>query len=309
MMIAVIAAVAAVAAAAIAAWATLRARRKPAGRLRVDVMVTDASAVLTDQEAGVRVLDELVPDRPVLDVAVHNDGGQSCLVRRLSLEVEGLVHVPALDPPLVVDLPGGPLTEPLPVRERRLGPSGSYRFGFPLREGHHARGVSQQVAAGEDDRFLVCLVAQEAVRGQDFYRVTLSLDCGRTRRGRKRQPVTWGPLVVAAHGLPDFETPEAVRERLNRITDRARELAPGGGDGVCVIFNAMAHPLRTAMEDYVALYEAKLKLLEAVLGQCREHMTDRTPVETRLTAIGTALSEVQGLYGHAATLRASAGHP
>ncbi|MBM7171874.1 hypothetical protein JQK87_26460 [Streptomyces sp. G44] len=300
MRVAVIAAVAAVAAAAIAAWATLRARRKPDGRIRlVDVMVADASAVLAEPEPAARVLDELAPDRPVLDIAVHNDGGQSCLVRRVSLDVEGLVHVPALDLPLVVDLPGGQITDPLPVCERRLGPSGSYHFGFPLREGRHTRGVNQQVAAGEDDRFLLSLTAREAVRGQDFYRVTLSLDCGRTRRGKKTRPLTWKPITVAAYGLPDWETPEVIRERLTYIADRAREVAPGGGDGVCVIFNAMAHPLRTAMTDYVDFYEARLKVLEALLRQCGEHLTDRAAIETRLTALEAALGEVAGLHGHA----------
>lgn len=310
MLVAVIAAVAAVSAAAIAAWATLRARRRLDGRVRlVDVMVTDASAVLADPEAGAGVRDELVPDRPVLDIAVHNDGGQSCLVRRLTMEVEGLVHVPALDMPLVLDLPGTSLTEPLPVQERRLGPSGSYHFGFPLREGRHTRGVNQQVAAGDSDRFLVCLVALEAVRGQDFYRVTLSLDCGRTMRGKKGRPITWDPLVVAAHGLPDWETPEVIRDRLSHIVDRAQELAQGGGDDVCVVFNATAHPLRTALADYVAFYEAKLKVLEAVLKQCRDHAADRMPVETRLTALEATLGEVQGLYEHANALRSSAGQP
>ncbi|MEV0258798.1 hypothetical protein AB0H82_31625 [Streptomyces sp. NPDC050732] len=310
MVVAVIAAVAAVTAAVIAAWATLRARRKPDGRVRlVDVMVTDAPAVLAEPEAGAGALGELVPDRPVLDIAVHNDGGQSCLVRRLSMEVEGLVHVPALDVPVVVGLPGGSLTEPLPVQERRIGPSGSYHFGFPLREGRHTRGVNQQLEAGEDDRFLVCLVAREAARGQDFYRVTLSLECGRTRRGKKAEPITWDPLVVAAHGLPDWETPQVIRERLGHVVDRAREVAPGGGDEVCVIFNAMAHPLRTALTDYVAFYEAKLKVLEAVLKQCREHVADTAPIENRLTALEATLGEVRGLHEHATALGSSAGRP
>jgi hypothetical protein len=136
----VIAGIAVIVAVAIAAWATLRARRQMGGVISlVDISVTEAEAVLAELGVDAHVVGDIVPERPVLDIAVRNDGDRTGFVRRIRLELEGLLSVPAIDPPLVLSFPGEAITGPLPVRELRLGPSGSYAFNFPLREGCYAR--------------------------------------------------------------------------------------------------------------------------------------------------------------------------
>ncbi|MFD0512876.1 hypothetical protein [Streptomyces aureus] len=83
--------------AVIAAWATLRARRKQDGAISfVDVTVKDAESLLAepDADADARVLGELVPERPVLDIAVYNEGDLDGIVRRVQVDVRGLLQVP-----------------------------------------------------------------------------------------------------------------------------------------------------------------------------------------------------------------------
>lgn len=105
--------VAAAVGAVIAAWATLRARRKQDGAIRfVDVTVKDAESLLAEPDADVRVLGELVPERPVLDIAVCNEGDLDGIVRRVRVDVEGLLHVPPIEPPFVLVLPGATITAP-----------------------------------------------------------------------------------------------------------------------------------------------------------------------------------------------------
>ena len=305
---AVAAVLAAVLAAVVAAWATLRARRKPGGVISlVDVSVTDAEAIRAEPGADAHVLGELVPDRPVLDIAVRNDGERTAIVRRLHLELEGFLYVPALDPPVVLPFPGAAITGTLPAQERRLGPSGSYAVNFPLREGSYARTVNQAVAAGDVDRFVVALVAGEAERGKDFYGVRLTLDCGRTRKRGKR-PETSEPLRVLAYGPPAWESPDTIKERLSQIADRVREVIPEGGDEAGVLFNAAVHPVRTGMEDYIAFYEAKLQILTTALRECLKHAADETRIRGWLADLETAAAEVENLHHHAADLRATGRH-
>jgi len=291
MLFAVIGGIAAIVAAAIPAWAMLRARRKQDGVIDlVGVSVTEAEVVLAEPGVDAHVLGEIVPDRPVLDIVVCNDGDRTAFVRRIHLELEGLLSVPAMDPPVVLSLPGAAITDPLPARERRLGPSGSYAVNFPLQEGCYAHTVNQVVGAGEMDRFVVSLVAQEAERGKDFYQVTLSLDYGRTRKGRRR--ATSEPIWVLAYGPPSWESPDVIKERLSQLADDARELAPEGGEEVGVLFNSVVYPIRTGLEDYVAFYKTKLQMLAAALGKCLRHAADKTRIRGWLAELDSAADEV-----------------
>ncbi|MFE4675003.1 MULTISPECIES: hypothetical protein [unclassified Streptomyces] len=136
--------------AVIAAWATLRARRKQDGAISfVDVTVKDAESLLAepDADADARVLGELVPERPVLDIAVYNEGDLDGIVRRVQVDVRGLLHVPPIEPPFVLVLPGVTITAPLPAQQRRTGPSAAYAVNFPLREGSYRQSVSQLIPA------------------------------------------------------------------------------------------------------------------------------------------------------------------
>ncbi|MFH8625006.1 hypothetical protein ACH4A8_24565 [Streptomyces vietnamensis] len=297
-----------VAGAVIAAWAALKARRKTEGSIGlIDVSVTDAERVLAEPGSDAQLLGDIVQDRPVLDVVVRNDGESKALVRRVHLEVDGLLHVPAVDPPGVFRLPGLDITERLPVRERRLGPSASYTVRFPLREGRFAHVVNHEVAPGDVERFLVPLVAQEARRGQDFYEVRLFLDSGKGRKNRRRAASR--PLRVVAHGEPSWERPEEIRERLNHIADRVREEAQAGGEDVGVLFNSALHPVRTGMEDYIAFYESKLSILRAALGECLKHAADETRIRGWITELEQASAGIEGLHRHAVSLRDSGRHP
>jgi hypothetical protein len=308
MLGAVIAGIATIVAAAIVAWATLRPRRQLGGVISLeDVSVSEAETVLAEPGVDAHVLGATVPGRPVLDVAVRNDGDRTGFVRRMHLELQGLLYVPAIDPPIVLPCPGVAITGPLPARERRLGPSGSYEVNFPLQEGCYAHTVNQAVAAGDVDRFVVSLVAREAEWGKDFYQVTLSLDCGRTRKGRRR--VTSEPIWVLAYGPPSWERPDVIKERLSQIADRVRELAPGGGEEVGVLFNSVVYPIRTGMEDYVAFYETKLQILAAALRKCLTHAADETRIRGWLAELERNAADVEDLLRHAADLRASGRHP
>lgn len=300
--------VAAAVGAVIAAWATLRARRKQDGAIRfVDVTVKDAESLLAEPDADVRVLGELVPERPVLDIAVCNEGDLDGIVRRVRVDVEGLLHVPPIEPPFVLVLPGATITAPCRPQQRRMGPSAAYAVNFPLREGSYRHSVSQLIPAGAVDRFAVSLMATEAERGRDFYGVSLSLDCGRTKRGRTSE--TWDAVRVLAYGPPAWESPDEIRERLTRMADRVRELAPSGGESVGVLFNSTVHPARTAMDDYLTVYENKLKVLSTAIGECLKHAADDTRTRTWLTELERATEEIEPLRHHAAALRASGGHP
>lgn len=150
-------------------------------------------------------------------------------------------------------------------------------------------------------------MATEAERGRDFYGVSLSLDCGRTKRGRASE--TWDAVRVLAYGPPAWESPDEIRERLTRMADRVRELAPSGGESVGVLFNSTVHPARTAMDDYLTVYENKLKVLSTALGECLKHAADDTRTRTWLTELERATEEIEPLRHHAAALRASGGHP
>jgi hypothetical protein len=188
--------------AALAAWSSRRTQRIEDKAIRlVDVSMTEADTVLAEPGVDAQYMVAIVPEHPVLDITLRNDGHQTALVRRLYLELKGPSFVPAID-----DLPPVPAasTAPLPVQEPRQPPSFSYAVNFPLREGRYAHTVNQALAPGEVDRFVVSLVAQEqAEQGNDFYfyQVTLSLDYGRTRRGTRRRAVS-EPLTVLASGRP-----------------------------------------------------------------------------------------------------------
>ncbi|WP_329570846.1 hypothetical protein [Streptomyces sp. NBC_01361] len=312
MWVAVIGVVGAIVAAAvgavIAAWATLRARRKQDGVISVfDVTVMDAETVLAERDADAHVLGELVPERPVLDIVVRNGGDLDGVVRRVQVDVEGLLHIPPIDLPFVLVLPGATITEPLPAQQRSMGPSAAYAANFPLREGSYRHSVNQLIPAGTADRFVVSLVAAEAERGRDFYGVSLTLDCGRSKKGRAT--TAWESVRVLAYGPPAWESPDEIRERLSRMADRVRELAPSGGDSVGVLFNSTVHPARTAMDDYVTVYENKLKVLAAALGECQKYAADETRIRTWLTELERATEEIEPLRHHATALRASGGHP
>lgn len=305
---AIIAAIATIVAAAIAAWALHRARwQKDEVISLVNVSVADAEAVLAESEVDTHVLGAIVPGRPVLDIVVHNDGDRTGFVRRIHLELKGLLSVPAIDPPIVLSCPGVAITSPSPVRERRLEPSGSYAVNFPLQEGCYSRTVNQAVAAGDVDRFVVSLVAREAERGKDFYQVTLSLDYGGTRKGQRR--ATSEPIWVLAYDPPFWERPDEIKEGLSQIADQVRELAPEGGEEVGVLFNSVLYPIRTGMEDYVTFYETKLQILAAALKKCLMHAADETQIRSWLAELEHTAVDVEDLLRHAADLRALGRHP
>jgi hypothetical protein len=304
---AVIAGIAAIVAAAIPAWATLRARRKQDGVIDlVDISVTEPEAVLAEPGVDTHVLSEIVPDRPVFDIAVHNNGDRTAFARRMHLQLKEPLNVPALDPPEVF-LSEHAITDPMQIMAYRLGPTGSYAFNLPLREGCYAHTVNQAVGAGDADRFVVSLVAQEAKRGKDFCQVTLSLDYGRTRKARRR--ATSEPIWVLAYGPPSWESPDVIKKRLSQLADDVRELAPEGGENVGVRFNSFIYPIRTDMEDYVAVYETKLQILAGLLGKCLMHAADETRIRGWLAELNSALGDVKDLLRQAADLRASGRHP
>ncbi|MFI9039431.1 hypothetical protein [Streptomyces sp. NPDC053726] len=292
-------------AAAIAAWAALRARRKLDGEISLfDVSVNESEAVLAERGADVHLLGEVVPDRPALDIAVRNVGDRKGLVRRIRVEVKGLLHVPPVDPPNVVRMPGARMGR---VFERRLGPSGSYAINFPLCESIYGKTVNHEIDPGDTDRFILSLVATEAVQGMDFYEVRLLLEGGRTRKARKRAASE--PMTVLAYGPPSWESPIVIKERLSGIADSVREQAPQGGAEVAVLFNAALHPNTTGMEDYVAFYENKLEILTAALQACLKHAADEERIRGWLDELERDLAEVEQLRRHAAELRASGCHP
>jgi len=196
--------------AALAAWSLRRTQRIEDKAIRlVDVSVTEADAILAEPGVDAQYMVAIVPEHPVLDITLRNDGHRTAFVRRLYLELKGPSFVPAID-----DLPPVPAasTATLPVQEPRQPPSFSYAVNFPLRAGCYGHMVNQALAPGEVDRFVVSLVprpdwvhdAQEhAEQGNDFYfyQVTLSLDYGRTRRGSRRR-VGSEPLTVLASAHP-----------------------------------------------------------------------------------------------------------
>jgi hypothetical protein len=190
---------------AIARRGALGARGKEGEVLRlVDVSVTEAEAVLAEPGVDAQYMGAIVPERPVLDITLRNDGHRTEAVVRLELELEGPFRVPALDdlPPAVRPIPGAAITGPLPGQEPRQPPSFSYAVNFPLREGRYAHMVRQALAPGEVDRFVVSLVAQEQAeqgKGCSFYQVTLSLDYGRARNGSRRRVVSEPITVLASH--------------------------------------------------------------------------------------------------------------
>lgn len=84
-----------VVAAVVAAWAALRARRKLDGDVSIfDVWVCEGADLLAEPETDVQLLNAIVPDRPLLDIAVRNDGDRKGLVRRLKVELKGALYVP-----------------------------------------------------------------------------------------------------------------------------------------------------------------------------------------------------------------------
>ncbi|MEU8832359.1 hypothetical protein [Streptomyces sp900116325] len=304
-IVSVVGGLAAVIAAAIAAWATLRARRKRDGEVsRLDVRVNESEAILAEQGADVHLLSELVPDRPALDITVSNDGDRKLLVRRIRVELKGVLHVPPVDPPTVLRLPGARMGA---VMERRLGPSGSYAVDFPLQKGSYGKTVNQLIDPGDADRFIMSLVATEAERGADFYQVRLLIEGGRTRRARNRAASE--PLMVLAYGPPSWESPIVIKECLSQIADSVREQAPQGSAELSVFFNSALHPNATGMEDYVAFYETKLEILTDSLRACLEYATDEKRIRGWLDELARDLAEVEQLRRHAAELRASGRHP
>ena len=305
---AVIAGIAAIVAAAIPAWATLRARRKQDGVIDlVNVAVTEAEAVFAEPGVDTNALSEIVPDRPVLDIAVRNNGDRIAFARRMYLQLKETLHIGALDQPEVFFSPEFAITERMQIRAYRQGPTASYAVNLPWEEGCYAHMVNQAVGAGDADRFVVSLVAQEAERGTDFGQVTLSLDYGRTRKSRRR--ATSKPIWVLAYGPPSWESPDVIKERLSQLADDVRALAPRGGENVGVIFDFAIHPIRTAMEDYVAVYETKLQILVRLLRMCLMHAADETLIRGWLAELDSTLGDVKDLLRHAADLRASGRHP
>ncbi|WP_030914034.1 hypothetical protein [Streptomyces sp. NRRL B-24720] len=304
-IVSVVGGLAAVVAAAIAAWATLRARRKLDGEVScLDVRVNESEAILAEQGADVHLLSELIPDRPALDITVSNDGDRKLLVRRIRVELKGLLHVPPVDPPTVLRLPGARMGG---VLERRLGPSGSYALNFPLQQGSYGKTVNHLIDPGDSDRFIMSLVATEAEQGMDFYQVRLLIEGGRTRKARNRAASE--PMMVLAYGPPSWESPIVIKERLSQIADTVREQAPQGSAELSVFFNSALHPNATGMEDYVAFYETKLEILTDSLQACLKHAADETHIWGWLNKLKRDLAEVEQLRRHAADLRASGRHP
>jgi hypothetical protein len=76
-----------------------------------------------------------------------------------------------------------------------------------------------------------------------------------------------------------------------------------------VLFNSTVHTARTATDDYITVYENKLKVLAAALGECLKCAADETRIRTWLTELERATDEIGPLRRHATALRASAGHP
>jgi hypothetical protein len=305
---AVIAGFAAIVAAVISVWGMLKAHRKQDGVIDlVDIWVTEAEAVLAEPGVDINELSEVVPDRPVFDIALRNSGDRTAFARRMHLQLSESLRVGELERPEILLSPEFPITEPMEIRAYRLGPTGSYAINLPLEEGCYAHTVNQAVGAGDVDRFVVSLVAQEAERGTDFCQVTLSLDYGRTKKAKGR--VTSEPMWVLAYGPPSWERPNVIKQRLSQLADDVRARAPEGGENVGVCFDSHIYPIRTDMENYVAVYETKLQILAALLGRCLGHAADGTRIRGWLAELDIALGEVNDLLRHAADLRASGRHP
>jgi hypothetical protein len=54
----------------------------------VDISVTEPEAVLAEPGVDTHVLSEIVPDRPVFDIAVHNNGDRTAFARRMHLQLK-----------------------------------------------------------------------------------------------------------------------------------------------------------------------------------------------------------------------------
>jgi hypothetical protein len=216
----------------------LRARRQEGEVIRlVDVSVTEAEAVLTEPGVDAHVLGEIVPERPVLDITLCNDGDRIAFVRRMYLELKGPIPAPATDPPDVHPSPGAAIAGPLPAGERQP-PSDSYAINFPLQEGYYARMVNQVLAADEVDRFVVSLVAQEETeQGKDFL---LPGDPVAGLRHDQRQKAGHVRTHHSPGVPPSRESPDVIKQRLSQIADLMSRSWCGDASG------ALPHPNGTA---------------------------------------------------------------
>ncbi|GGL26729.1 hypothetical protein GCM10010095_09740 [Streptomyces anthocyanicus] len=296
-----------VVAAVVAAWAALRARRKLDGDVSIfDVWVCEGADLLAEPETDVQLLNAIVPDRPLLDIAVRNDGDRKGLVRRLKVELKGALYVPPIDSPSVVRMPV-PVSEPGVMSERRIGPSGSYAINFPLLEGSYGKTVNLEIDPGDVDRFALSLVAKDAARGREFYQVRLFLEGGKGRKvGRQTMSE---PMMVPAYGPPSWESPAEIKEYISQIANRVRELAPQGLAEVAVIFNGSFYPHAIGMEEYVSFYENKLKVLATALRACLKHSAHEDRIRGWIDEVERDLTETEQLRRHAADLRATGRHP
>ncbi|MEU2981326.1 hypothetical protein ABZ678_31415 [Streptomyces hirsutus] len=294
-----------VVAAVVAAWAALRSRRKLGGEVSIfDVWVCDSEAVLAEPGTDVQLLNEIVHDRPALDIAVRNDGDRKGLVRRLRVELITSLRVPPIDPPSVIDMPG---PGPWALTERRVGASGSYAINFPLREANYEKTINLEIDPGDVDRFVLSLVATDAARGRDFYNIRLLLEGGKSRKARRR--ATSESIMVLAYGPPSWESPAAIKEYLSQIADKVRELASQGHAEIAVMFNVALYPSATGMEEYVTFYEKKLRVLVAALQACLKHAANEERIRGWIDELECDLVEIKNLRRYAADLRASGRHP
>ncbi|MET9513452.1 hypothetical protein ABZX62_34260 [Streptomyces flavidovirens] len=145
MLTAILGVAGAVIAAVIGAWAVLRARRQSEAELElVDVSVVD-------QSGGV-----------ALDLKLRNIGSRSAVLKRLHIHVQQAVRL---------------ASRPVPVSGLRS--SETYDVDLPAPESASgalvAKDLSQMIAPGEADRFLVQLHADGREGSRFVYRVRLEL--------------------------------------------------------------------------------------------------------------------------------------
>jgi hypothetical protein len=175
------------AAAAVAAWATLRARRSYKSKLEIidakSVEPTPSAAgasgpgsprITPSDRLGVSLLElevaddpvemRMATDPPVLDVKVQNRGGETAVIKEMSLEISWAKRFEVLDRLTpYVDFSGFVVLPPSATYEVEL-PAPERASGEQIR-----RGISHAIAPGEAERIRVLLRAEFPHSETDVY--------------------------------------------------------------------------------------------------------------------------------------------